>query len=291
MFILKNPVDPVHSFRQNGRTNDQDRFSFRTGNVTQARGIGMQACGAIAISHNLRIVTLSAHVDDWSRAATFADTTKGREQTVFSDAKSGQKPFGQEISTTGDTGITGINNHRSPVFPVVQYFCPNVFGPDLAVLQNLKTNIAARVEAVFFAVPPLPHRRSKMKTKTTGLTMGLLLVLCITAFAGGVDGKWTGQAQGPQGPVDMTFVFKSDGEKLTGTLTNQFGEVAIHDGTIKGDAIAFKVTREFNGTKFTLKYTGNLAGDEIKLTRTFEGEGPGGQTPPPTDFTVKRVAN
>ena len=130
-----------------------------------------------------------------------------------------------------------------------------------------------------------------MKLRTISLIAGLLLAFCIAALAAGVDGKWTGQVQGPQGAMDITFIFKSEGEKLTGTLTNQFGEVAIQEGTIKGDALAFKVTREFSGNKFTLKYTGKLAGDEIKLTRTFEGEAPGGQTPPPVDFTVKRAAN
>jgi hypothetical protein len=121
--------------------------------------------------------------------------------------------------------------------------------------------------------------------------MGLLVACYAAALAAGIDGKWTGQVQGPQGAMNITFVFKSEGEKLTGTLANQFGEAAIHDGSIKGDALSFKVTREFNGNKFTLKYTGKLAGDEIKLTRTFEGEAPGGQTPPPVDFTVKRAAN
>ena len=128
-----------------------------------------------------------------------------------------------------------------------------------------------------------------MKPRTISLTAGLLLAFCVAAFAADVDGKWTGQVQGQQGAMDITFVFKAEGEKLTGTLTNQFGEVAIQEGTIKGEALAFKVTREFNGNKFTLKYTGKLAGDEIKFTRTFEGEGPGGQTPPPVDFTVKRA--
>ena len=130
-----------------------------------------------------------------------------------------------------------------------------------------------------------------MKPRTISFIAGLLLAFGIAALAAGVDGKWKGQVEGPQGPMDITFVFKSEGEKLTGTLTNQFGDVAIDGGTIKGDALAFKVTREFNGNKFTLKYTGKLTGDEIKLTRTFEGEAPGGQTPPPVDFTVKRAAN
>jgi hypothetical protein len=130
-----------------------------------------------------------------------------------------------------------------------------------------------------------------MKRRRIGLISAWFITLCAVVFAAGVDGKWTGQAQGPQGAIDMTFVFKSDGEKLTGTLTNQFGEAAISDGVIKGDVLSFKITREFNGNKFTLKYTGKLTGEEIKLTRTFEGEGPGGQTPPPSDFTVKRAAN
>ena len=129
-----------------------------------------------------------------------------------------------------------------------------------------------------------------MKLRTIYLTAGLLVAFCVVALAAGIDGKWTGQVQGPQGAIDMTFVFKSDGEKLTGTLTNSFGEVAISDGSIKGEAVAFKITRELNGNKFTLKYVGKLAGDELKLTRTFEGEAPGGQTPPPTDFTVKRAS-
>ena len=129
-----------------------------------------------------------------------------------------------------------------------------------------------------------------MKLTTTLRAAGLLFALSIAVLAAGIDGKWTGQVQGPQGSMDITFVFKSDGEKLTGTLTNQMGDVAIEEGTIKGDAVSFKVVREFNGNKFTLKYTGKLAGDEIKLTRTFEGEFPGGQAPPPNDFTVKRAA-
>lgn len=130
-----------------------------------------------------------------------------------------------------------------------------------------------------------------MKLRTILLATGLLLSLCAVALAAGIDGKWTGQVEGPQGAMDMNFVFKAEGEKLTGTLTNSFGEVAISDGSIKGDAVAFKITREFNGNKFTLKYSGKLTGDELKLTRTFEGEGPGGQAPPPVDFTLKRVTN
>lgn len=127
-----------------------------------------------------------------------------------------------------------------------------------------------------------------MKIKTIFWTAGVLLTLFVAAFAADIDGKWTGQVQGPQGAMDITIVLKAEGEKLTGTYASQLGEAPIKEGSIKGDAVAFKVEREFNGTKFTLVYKGKLAGDEIKLTRTMEGDF-GGQTPPPTDFTVKRA--
>lgn len=127
-----------------------------------------------------------------------------------------------------------------------------------------------------------------MKIRTICLMTGLLLAFCVAALAAGIDGKWTGQVQGPQGAMDVSVVLKADGEKLTGTLTNQLGDAAIKDGSIKDDVVAFKVEREFNGNKFTVVYKGKLAGDELKLTRTLEGDF-GGQTPPPVDFTLKRA--
>jgi hypothetical protein len=127
-----------------------------------------------------------------------------------------------------------------------------------------------------------------MKPTKTSLLITWLFILCAAVFAADIDGKWTGQVQGPQGAMDITIVLKADGEKLTGTYASQLGEAPIKEGSIKGDDVAFKVEREFNGMKFTVVFKGKLAGDEIKLTRTMEGDF-GGQTPPPTDFTVKRA--
>ena len=127
-----------------------------------------------------------------------------------------------------------------------------------------------------------------MKRNSIILTTIFLLALCVAAFAAEIDGKWTGQVQGPQGAMDVTITLKADGEKLTGTLSNQMGDAAIKEGSIKDNNVAFKVDREFNGTKFTVAYKGKLAGDELKLTRTIEGDF-GGQTPPPMDFTLKRA--
>jgi len=128
-----------------------------------------------------------------------------------------------------------------------------------------------------------------MNFRSICLVTALLFAFGAVALAASIDGKWTGQVEGPQGTMDVTFVFKAEGEKLTGTYSNSFGESTIEEGTIKGDAVSFKVVREFNGNKFTFAFSGKLAGDELKLTRSFVGEGPGGNTPPPAEMTVKRA--
>jgi len=94
-----------------------------------------------------------------------------------------------------------------------------------------------------------------------------VLALAAVAFAADVDGTWTSTFDTQIGEQHYTYNFKADGEKLTGTAKNDWGERPIEDGTIKGDAVAFTENVEFQGQKITIKYTGKLSGDEIKFTR------------------------
>ncbi len=119
------------------------------------------------------------------------------------------------------------------------------------------------------------------------LAFSAILVLGAIALvqAAGIDGKWVAQVQGQGGQTrETTFTFKADGGKLTGTVSGMQGEVAIEDGTIKGDDISFTQTVERQGNKIKLVYTGKVSGDEIKLTRKIEG-----MDRPPSEFTAKRV--
>ncbi len=93
--------------------------------------------------------------------------------------------------------------------------------------------------------------------------------------------KWTQQGrQGGQGTERSMKLELKDG-KLTGTLLgwqmgdNQIPDSEISDGTFKGGVVAFTVSREFNGNKFTTKYEAKLDGD--KLTGTMESPGRDGQ--------------
>jgi hypothetical protein len=110
------------------------------------------------------------------------------------------------------------------------------------------------------------------------LLLSLFVVLVFTASAADVSGTWKAATETPNGTFETTFKFKADGDKLTGTTSNQFmPEAQIADGKIDGDNLSFTVTANFQGNEFKLNYKGKVAGDEIKLTveipgrdRTFE---------------------
>jgi hypothetical protein len=89
-------------------------------------------------------------------------------------------------------------------------------------------------------------------------------------------------------------VFKVDGGRITGTMSDQFiGEAKISEGFLKGDDIAFTVAAksEMMG-EMTLKFSGKVTGaDDMKLTMSFAGGGPGGGGGGmgPMEVAVKRV--
>ena len=115
-------------------------------------------------------------------------------------------------------------------------------------------------------------------------TSAVLGVLAASlSAAAGVDGKWTAEVPGRRGPMEMVFDLKADGDKVTGTISNDFmGKSEIQDGKIKGDEVSFKQVLEM-GRTLTFTYTGKIKGDEIEFTRAMEGgfggRGPGGGGP------------
>jgi hypothetical protein len=86
------------------------------------------------------------------------------------------------------------------------------------------------------------------------------------SFAADIDGKWTGQVEGRNGPQTQTIMLKADGGTLTGSVQGRQGAVDISNGTIDGSNVSFSVVREFNGNKITQQYKGTLSGGELKLT-------------------------
>jgi len=73
---------------------------------------------------------------------------------------------------------------------------------------------------------------------------------------------------------EQTLKLKLDGDKLTGSMLGRDNqEIAIDNGTFKDDKVSFSITREFNGNKFTQKYSGTVKGDTITGKSEFERDG------------------
>lgn len=106
----------------------------------------------------------------------------------------------------------------------------------------------------------------------------IIVALAAMAAAADVAGKWSGQVPARGEAANATFVFKVDGDKLTGTMTGPQGEVVLQEGKVAGDKISFSAA----GANAKILFAGTVAGDEIKMTRTREG----GQS---REFTLKRA--
>jgi hypothetical protein len=107
-----------------------------------------------------------------------------------------------------------------------------------------------------------------MQGRIHALVVGCLLVAS-TAFAADVDGTWAGTLATPMGDVPITFVFKADGDKLTGHMIGMDNaEIPIVDGKVEGDRISYVVRLDFGGMPFEMIYKGVVAPTEIKLEAT-----------------------
>ncbi len=122
--------------------------------------------------------------------------------------------------------------------------------------------------------------QSKPRALTSLLKAGLcaLFALGVLAQAQAADpsGTWSWTRPGRNGGADqkITLKLKTDGDKLTGTLTapgrgGTMSDTEISDGKVKGDEISFTVTRG----QFSMKYNGKVTADTIKGKTETERNG------------------
>ena len=116
----------------------------------------------------------------------------------------------------------------------------------------------------------------------------LALLSALALFGADVTGKWQAEVEGRDGAKrTVTFDFKADGDKLTGTMTGGMGGQnagprELSDGKISGDDISFVVKVNFQGEERKINYTGKVSGSEIK----FKVEGPRAR-----EFTATKVTS
>lgn len=115
----------------------------------------------------------------------------------------------------------------------------------------------------------------------------LALTLAATVFAADPTGTWKWSVSGPNGDIETTLKLESKDGKLTGSYSNQFGPAEISNATFTDEVLAFEVVRDFNGTKFVIKYRGKLEGDAIK--GTLQAPGPDGGEGLKLEWNAKRA--
>jgi hypothetical protein len=109
------------------------------------------------------------------------------------------------------------------------------------------------------------------------LIFGLVVTCAALASAADVNGKWEGAVQTPDGDLLITFVFKAEGDALTGTVESVMGLAQLKNGKIAGDVLTFDVELE----AMTITHEATVTGDEIAI----KAKGDWGES----EYVVKRV--
>jgi hypothetical protein len=112
------------------------------------------------------------------------------------------------------------------------------------------------------------------------VTIAGLLMMPATPWAqAGLDGNWAMTFNTPMGALDASATMKVDGDKVSGTMSSQAGEVPFN-GTVKGTTFTFNFDVQTPNGNISITMNGEQNGDELKGTFDF-GQGTG-------DWTAKR---
>jgi len=103
--------------------------------------------------------------------------------------------------------------------------------------------------------------------KKTILSAVLFLMITATAFAGNLDGNWVTKVKGQDGnDMELSFVFKQDGDKLTGAIKTPNGDMPLSNLKVVDKAISFEVV--FGDMK--MKHVGTIIDDDTISLKTVD---------------------
>ena len=110
-----------------------------------------------------------------------------------------------------------------------------------------------------------------MKIRFLGI-LALLMAAALPASAADLAGRWTAEFDSPIGMQKYVYEFQKTGDALTGKATYERsignGTAPLKNVKLDGDKITFEEPLSVEGNEITITYSGTMAGDELKLTRT-----------------------
>lgn len=89
------------------------------------------------------------------------------------------------------------------------------------------------------------------------------------AWAADLTGKWEASVDTSAGSGSPTFVFKQDGEKLTGDYSGALGAAKLA-GSVKGSAVEFKFQADAGGESVVVEYKGTVEADGKSMKGTVK---------------------
>jgi hypothetical protein len=112
-------------------------------------------------------------------------------------------------------------------------------------------------------------------TRRIVLGMAVLSVMfAALALAADISGSWTGAMSMGDNQFSLTYTFKVDGEKLTGSVgTPQGDSLPLIDGKITGDKLSFSVKTEMGNGPVKFVCEGTVKGEDAILLSTKSEDG------------------
>ena len=105
--------------------------------------------------------------------------------------------------------------------------------------------------------------------KATLVALALLAVLSVAAWAVDVSGTWALTSPGRDGtPMTRDITIVQEGTKIKVTLPPgpRGGDPLTVEGTLEGNAVAWKVVRQTQQGEMIIDYKGTVEGDSMKGT-------------------------
>jgi hypothetical protein len=158
------------------------------------------------------------------------------------------------------TQITG--QHKYPIFPESE---TRFFLKILDATNEFLKDDKGAVTHIVLRQGPIERRAARIPDKAGEVKA--------------IDGTWIGTTTGQDGnPLEVTYVFESVGNYLTGTVSTKLGGMAFSEGKIDGNIFSFVVRMDHLFTIFT---SGTRTGDTIEITEKMGNDS--------SKFTAKRL--